>query len=157
MPRPCTVCAHERRREIDQALVGGASVPSLARAHGLSERALRRHRSSHLPQASTEAHQAAEADRGADLLDRARKLEQVAVSILGRALAADDLRTALAAVAEASRLLQVQGRLLGQLAEAQPTPVVVTFTGMARPRSAPPPPIIDEADLPRLGDGWRPE
>jgi hypothetical protein len=51
---------------------------------------------------------------------RARKLEEVCVGILGRALAAEDLRTVLAAVGGAARLLQVQGRLLGQLAEVHP-------------------------------------
>lgn len=122
MPRPCSVCSHERRGAIDEALVTGASLQSLACAHGFSERALARLREAHLPQASTEAHQVAEADRGGDLLTRARNLEQVCVAILGRALAVEDLRVALAAVGEAARLLQVQGRLLGQLADVHPAP-----------------------------------
>ncbi len=154
MPRRCSVCSSDRRREIDEALVAGASLRSLARGHGLSERALARHREGHLPKATTEAHKVAEEDRGAALLTRARQLEQVCVAILHRALAVGDMRTALAAAAEAGRLLQVQGRLLGRLAEAQPAPVVVHFNCPLPDEN--PPPVVDEDDLPMLGgNGWR--
>ncbi len=155
MPRRCSVCASERREEIDRALVAGEALSALARAHGVSERALSRHREGHLPKAKVEAPEVAEEDRGAALLTRARQLEQVCVAILHRALAVGDMRTALAAAAEAGRLLQVQGRLLGRLAEAQPAPVVVHFNCPLPDEN--PPPVVEEDDLPMLGDnGWRP-
>ncbi len=151
MPRRCSVCASDRRAEVDDALVSGASLRALARTHGVSERALARHRDAHLPAASVQARERADGERGDDLLSRARQLERVSVAILQRALAADDLRTALAAVGEAARLLQVQGRLLGQLAEAQPAPVLVTFN-VPLPDETGLPPIVDEVDLPTMGE-----
>lgn len=44
MPPTCTVCSHEKRREIDKALVNGESLRDIARRHGPLKDALHRHR-----------------------------------------------------------------------------------------------------------------
>ena len=43
MSRACTVCSHERREEIDRALVSGSSNLSLSSLFDVSEASLRRH------------------------------------------------------------------------------------------------------------------
>jgi|SRR5215216_734079 len=49
MPRRCSVCDHPERHSIDQALVGGAPYRSVAKRFGLSESAVYRHKTEHLP------------------------------------------------------------------------------------------------------------
>ncbi|WP_156635766.1 hypothetical protein [Methylobacterium sp. Leaf123] len=52
MGRPCTICAHPQRAEIDVALQGGASLDDVVVQFALSSRsALQRHRASHLGRA----------------------------------------------------------------------------------------------------------
>lgn len=54
MPRPCTICAHPSRAEIDAALQGGASLDEVVTLFELPSRsALQRHRVSHLGRAVT--------------------------------------------------------------------------------------------------------
>ena len=49
MPRRCTVCDHQERHSIDETLVTGAPYRSVAKRFGLSESAVFRHKSEHLP------------------------------------------------------------------------------------------------------------
>jgi len=49
MPRTCTICRHEKRREIDKALVLAAEpFRVIARHYAVSEDALQRHKKVHL-------------------------------------------------------------------------------------------------------------
>jgi transposase-like protein len=45
MPSVCSVCPHEKRREIDKALILGKSVRGTARRYGITDDSLGRHRS----------------------------------------------------------------------------------------------------------------
>ena len=49
MPRRCTACDHPERHSIDEALVTGAPYRSVAKRFGLSESAVYRHKTEHLP------------------------------------------------------------------------------------------------------------
>ena len=49
MPRRCTVCDHPGRYDIDEALVDGAPYRSVAKRFELSESAVYRHKTEHLP------------------------------------------------------------------------------------------------------------
>lgn len=49
MPRVCTICTHERRGEIDRALVGGTPYRDVSGRFGTSKSALERHKAEHLP------------------------------------------------------------------------------------------------------------
>lgn len=54
MPRPCTICSHASRAEIDAALEGGASLDDVVAQFALPSRsALQRHRVGHLGRAVT--------------------------------------------------------------------------------------------------------
>jgi len=52
MPQSCTICEHERRREIDAALRKGEPGRGLARRYGLAEASVRRHRANHMERSS---------------------------------------------------------------------------------------------------------
>jgi hypothetical protein len=113
--RTCTVCASPHRATIDAALITGRSSRDLAAQYGLSHHAVSRHFATHLPQAQREAYKEQEAQRADDLLSEARRLREITMALLGRAVQANDLRTALVAVREARGNLELIGKLLGEL------------------------------------------
>jgi hypothetical protein len=100
---------------IDRALVAGEPAEKIARYRSLSPAAVKRHRSEHLPKALAQAQEARDAARADDLLSEARRLKEVTMALLGRAVQANDLRTALLAVREARGNLELIGKLLGEL------------------------------------------
>jgi transposase-like protein len=117
MPRRCTVCDHPQRHGIDEALVGGASYRSVAKRFGLSESAVYRHKTEHLPAHLLKAREVEETARADDLLDQVRNLQTHALDILERAEKAGDLRSALAAISQARGNLELLGKLAGELDE----------------------------------------
>jgi transposase-like protein len=117
MPRRCTACDHLERQSIDVALVSGAPYRSVAKQFGLSESAVYRHRTEHLPTRLLKASEVQEIARADDLLEQVRHLQAHALNILGRAEKAGDLRTALAAISQARGNLELLGKLAGELDE----------------------------------------
>jgi hypothetical protein len=127
MPRSCTVCTHPARAEIDEALVAGVSAAEIAgRYRTIGERAIRRHRSNHLPEKLAKAHEAQAVAQADDLLDQVRDLQERALDILDKAEEAGELRTALSAIREARGNLELLAKLLGELDEHPVTNVLVS-------------------------------
>jgi transposase-like protein len=117
MPRRCTVCDHPEKHGIDEVLVTGAPYRSVAKRFGLSESAVYRHKTDHLPAHLLKAREVEEAARADDLLEQVRHLQGRALDILERAEKAGDLRTALAAISQARGNLELLGKLAGELDE----------------------------------------
>jgi transposase-like protein len=117
MPRRCTVCDHPERQSIDEALVSGAPYRSVAKRFGLSESAVYRHKTEHLPVHLLKAREVEEVAQADDLLEQVRHLQTHALDILDRAEKAGDLRTALAAISQARGNLELLGKLAGELDE----------------------------------------
>jgi hypothetical protein len=117
VPRRCTACDHSERNGIDEALVTGAPYRSVAKRFELSESAVYRHKTEHLPSHLLKAREAEEAASADDLLDQVRNLQAHAHNILERAEKAGDLRTALAAISQARGNLELLGKLAGELDE----------------------------------------
>lgn len=107
MPRRCTVCAHPKRAEIDRALVRGAAYRRIAAEYGLSDRAVRRHRATHVPRLLEAAAEREERTTAAVLLAELERLRRVARRLGRKAEKAGELRTALAAVGELRGLVAV--------------------------------------------------
>jgi hypothetical protein len=108
MPRSCTVCIHPERAEIDETLVAGVSAAEIAGLYRtIGERAIRRHRSNHLPEKLAKAHEAEEVAQADDLLEQVRDLQERALDILDKAEEAGELRTALSAIREARGNLEL--------------------------------------------------
>jgi hypothetical protein len=127
MPRSCTVCTHPERAEVDQALVAGVSAAEIAgRYRTIRERAIRRHRSNHLPERLAKAHEAEEVAQADELLKQVRDLQVRALDILDKAEEAGELRTALSAIREARGNLELLAKLLGELDERPVTNVLVS-------------------------------
>jgi len=117
MPRRCTVCDHPKKHSIDEALVSGTPYRSVAKRFELSDSAVYRHKTEHLPAHLLKAREVEEAARADDLLDQVRNLQTHALDILERAEKAGDLRTALAAISQARGNLELLGKLAGELDE----------------------------------------
>jgi hypothetical protein len=117
MPRRCSVCNHPRRHSIDEALVSGGPYRSVAKRFGLSESAVYRHKTEHLPAHLLKAREVEEVARADDLLDQVKNLQAHVLDILERAEKSGDLRTALAAISQARGNLELLGKLAGELDE----------------------------------------
>jgi len=115
MPRTCSICAHEDRAEIESALVGGTPYRKIAERFSLSQAALSRHKSGHLPEKLTKAKDAEEAAEADALLSQIRQLQETTLRILRRAEREGDHRTALKAVSQARRNVGMLGELAGEL------------------------------------------
>ncbi len=116
--RTCTICSHPDREAIDEALVAGESTGMLAgRYRTIDERALRRHRSNHVPATLARAHDAEEVATADNLLEKVQSLQSRTLSILDKAEGAGDLRTALGAIREARGNVELLAKLLGELNE----------------------------------------
>lgn len=116
MPRTtCSVCTSSDRDAIDREIVAGKPYRSIAEAHGLGRMSVARHAASHLPATlarAAEAHEVAHAD---NLLQQVRDLQGRALGILRRAERKGDLRSASGAIREARGLIELLGKLAGEL------------------------------------------
>jgi hypothetical protein len=120
MPRVCTVCSNPEVTSINSGLVAGKPCREIAALYRVSPDAVERHAANHLPQTLARAKAAEEVARADDLLAEARRLKEITNHMLARAVQANDLRTALAAIREARGNLELIGKLLGQL-DTRPT------------------------------------
>jgi len=119
--RVCTICKNGKCDAINAALIAGtASIRRIATDNDVTESALRRHAASHLPATLARAGAAAEVASADTLLEQCRELQSRTLTILDAAENANDLRTSLQAVREARGLLELLGKLTGELA-AQPS------------------------------------
>ncbi len=127
MPRTCTVCTHPEREAIDRALVAGESTGQLAgRYRTIDERAIRRHRSNHLPAKLVRAQDAQEVAEADDLLIQVRDLQTRTLAILESAEASREHRTALSAIREARSNLELLAKLLGELDDSPTVNVLIS-------------------------------
>ncbi len=145
MPRHCTACDHPNRPAIDQALVAGDTFRLIAEHTGVSQSALRRHKTQHLGPAlraamaerqetatrhAQEAQAAKEAkdyDSTEALLDQMRLLRTTAFGLLQKAEQAGELRTAVAAVKEVRATLELLLKLAGELRDAPTVTIELTL------------------------------
>lgn len=127
MPRRCTICTHPRREEIDRALVEGESFRNIAERFGVSLGALHRHRE-HVQDDVQQAIEAKAVRSGRSVLDRIRELNREARSLLEEARSKGRYAAAVQAIGAATRLLELEAKLLGELDER---PSVNVQMGMA--------------------------
>ena len=115
MPRVCTICTHPERETINQALVANMPLRTIADRYGLSHQALMRHKTEHLPVALAKAQEAKETAIADDLLGQVKALRNKAISILSKAEAAGDLKTALLGIREARSCIELLAEMEGEI------------------------------------------
>ena len=124
MPRVCTVCAHSDRPGIDEALVSGTSLRNIAEQFGLAVSSLHRHKHGHVPVALAKARDAQKVADAEGLLGQIQKLTAEARKIKSMAEDKGDLRTALSAIRELVRMVELLAKLRGELDESPKVAVV---------------------------------
>ena len=111
MAQLCSVCAHPERKAIDSALVSGqVSNRSVAKSYGLSYPSVRRHLAAHLVAQVAKRVQEASSYTDAIAAD-VNALREKALSLGAKAEASKDYRTALMAVRELTRLVELLHRV----------------------------------------------
>jgi hypothetical protein len=120
VPRSCTICAHPAREAIDQALAQKRGIPRLAAEYRVSEDALLRHRTRHLPALLVKAHAVREVTQADDLLGQLRALHARTLALLDEAEQAGKVGVAFMGIGQARGNLELMAKLMHQL-EAQPT------------------------------------
>jgi hypothetical protein len=147
--RPCSVCASPQREAIELELLAGTPLRHIAESYRVNRRGLGVHRDEHLPATMSQAHRAAEVAHADTLLERLEALEQYVVGILAAAangthepiagpFAPQQIpstaggvvlpHTALQAAREYRGVLELYGRLAGQLDDGSTAEVIVTFS-----------------------------
>ena len=117
---PCKTCSHHDRNEIDRLIVSGTALRPISARFGLSLGALHRHKTC-VKQALADAmrcEQGQRAEQGGQLLERVLKLMETTEKILATATSKEDLRAATGAVGALTRLIELLGRLSGELQSA---------------------------------------
>ncbi len=125
--RKCTICTHPQRAEIDRELAEGRSIRDIARRYSVSRPSLHRHRT-HVQDAVQRAVEAKAVQVGVSVLDRIRELNREARSLLEEARSTGRYAAAVQAIRAATRLLELEAKLLGELDER---PHVNVQMGMA--------------------------
>ena len=115
MPQICTICRHEKRDDIDRALLDGESFRNIARRTATSATALCRHKTQHIPRSLALAKETAEEIQAGTLFERLRSVGRVTEEILREARGAKNHTIALQAIGRIERQLELEARLLGEL------------------------------------------
>jgi hypothetical protein len=102
---------------MEDAFIAGQAKRRIASRYGVSERAVRYHMREHLPALLALARDAERAARADTLLDRMEALQSQTLAILD---APEDQRTALAAIAQARRNLELIAEVTRELDRAGP-------------------------------------
>lgn len=126
MPRPCTICTHPERDEIDTAIVRGQPLRRIATQRGLTEQSMRRHGAAHLPASLARAHAAQEIAQAGDLLGELRELHNRVLGILERAEESGDLRAATGAIREARSVIELLAKLTGEIDDKPEVNIVIS-------------------------------
>jgi len=114
--RPCTVCQHPKRDEIDKRLATDSNFAGISRDFaGISEDALKRHKEKHLTGALAKAENIKEVVKADALLEDVKSLRKKALGILESAEKAGDLKTALLGIREARSCMELLAKVEGQL------------------------------------------
>jgi len=114
VPRTCTICTHEQRRDIDAALLNETPLRDIARRYATSKDAVARHRE-HLPSQLVKAQQQEDVSQAIDVVKQLKAINGATLAILKEARAEGNGELALKAVDRIQRQLELQAKLLGEL------------------------------------------
>lgn len=131
MPQVCTICRHEKRSEIDEALLAGAAYRTIASRFAASPAAVFRHGKDHLPKALVRAKEAAEDVQAETLFERLRSLNRDTAEILREARGSQNHALALQAIGRIEKQIELEARLLGEMDTSTKLAVGITLGGGA--------------------------
>jgi hypothetical protein len=125
LPPSCRICLNENVEEINRRLTKGESIRSVAAAFKVGKTQLHSHFRNHVETRSKPPEKRAPDPGPADIAGQLEDLRAKTLRILDQAKSAKNLKTALHAVGEARKILELRGKLEGKLQEG--TTVRVSF------------------------------
>ena len=121
MPRPCSICQHDRRGEIDLAVTKHAEpYRAIAMRYRVSASALFRHLRNCIPGVHELLREAVARSEVKGVIEQMRELHQKTLVLLASAEVAGELDSALRAVREARNNLRLLAELDGTLSPQAP-------------------------------------
>ncbi len=122
----CRVCAHPRLDQIEAELVKAGTVRrALARSLGIGRMSLQRHAQLHLPERLKRAAEAAKrAPAAQETLQKLADLNTLAKGVFTKGYNTENLTAAVSALRELRKIVELEGRLLGQLNDGSTTNVL---------------------------------
>src|SRR5436853_7841109 len=82
MPRACSICTHEKRAEIEAAVLSGTSLRGISRQFAVGPDSLERHVASHIQASVNHSQEAKEEARGLDVVRQLKTINTVTLAIL---------------------------------------------------------------------------
>jgi hypothetical protein len=132
----CRACKHEKRTEIDRALLNAEPVRQVATRFGLSSTGLQRHQK-HIATSLVKASEAAEVGKASSVLEFIQKLVAKGHDFMDQAEKKGDLRTAMSGLRELTRMAELLAKLTGELDQRSETSILnVTVTPEAAEKIA---------------------
>ena len=107
MSQVCSICRHQQRTEIDQALLAGEPFRGLAQRTGTSATALYRHRKDHIAATLVKAKQAADQVQAENIWERLGTINRETAAILADARESQNHVIALQAIARVERQVEL--------------------------------------------------
>lgn len=123
MPRSCTVCTHDERDAIDEALIARTPYRDIAKRHEVTISALSRHMDGHVSPALAAVVAKREGQRAESLHDRVESLCSHVETILDASKEDGKVSITLSAARELRGCLELLGKITGELRD-QPSTVV---------------------------------
>ena len=121
----CTICANPDLAKINEALLSGAALNTLAGTYGVNRASLYRHRK-HIPAKLAKAHEAKEIATADNLMGRMAALDAKAQDVYARALKAHNLTAAIAAVRELREITTLYAKISGELQSQNVTNIIIS-------------------------------
>jgi len=153
----CSVCLHDEKNAIDEQLITGVAVRTLAKKYDLGRMALQRHRANHLPKTLVKARALQEMDHADRLLERVEGLYDKALQIMNKAESDGKYQPAVSAIKEARSSLELIAKMIGELKTG--TTINLTYNQefiearLLIVKALEPYPEAQEAVVKALGDG----
>jgi len=119
MARHCNLCDHPSLNSINTRLINGVPDTTIAKEFGISRDSVRRHRESHLPQLMVRGDKIREISNADVLLARSEQLYNKAWELLQTAEKSGDIKTAMSGIGQASRVIELLARLLGEIKDVK--------------------------------------
>jgi hypothetical protein len=118
LPRQCKVCNHKQLDEINRSLIKSPNISELSRRFDLPWDSLKAHKKNHLPANLVKAKTADEAAEAESLIKQLQDLQDRTLSLLTKAENTRDHNTALRAISEARRNIELLAKITGELQQA---------------------------------------
>ena len=130
MPRTCSICIHQQRKQIDAALAAGEPCRSIAQRYEASAPAVLRHKP-HVGASLVRAAERREVNLGDSLLDGLARVQRKAWELLQRLEQDGDHRGAVVALRECREILTAIDGTLGRAHATEAMRVIVEVVGDA--------------------------